>query len=155
MKGLPVATIEESVEVGVPVSIAYNQWTQFEEFPQFMEGVEQVVQKDDTHLHWVAKIGPVEREWDAEIVQQVPDEAVAWRSTTGAENAGRVTFRPLSAERTEVNLELLFVPEDPTEKAGDALQIVERRAEGDLQRFKEFIESRGKETGAWRGRVNA
>ena len=148
-----MAQARTSIVVERPVTPVYNQWTQFEEFPQFMEGVEQVVQKDDTHLHWVAKIGPVEREWDAEIVQQVPDEAVAWRSTTGAENAGRVTFRPLSAERTEVNLELLFVPEDPTEKAGDALQIVERRAEADLQRFKEFIESRGEETGGWRGQV--
>ncbi|HWC12361.1 MAG TPA: SRPBCC family protein [Acidimicrobiales bacterium] len=150
-----MAQARTSIVVERPVTPVYNQWTQFEDFPQFMEGVEQVVQKDDTHLHWVAKIGPVEREWEAEIVQQVPDETVAWRSTAGAENAGRVTFRPVSAERTEVDLELVFEPEDPTEKAGDALQIVERRAEGDLQRFKEFIESRGEETGAWRGRVKS
>jgi uncharacterized membrane protein len=149
-----MAQARTSIVVERAISPVYNQWTQFEDFPQFMEGVEAVVQQDDTHLHWVAKIGPVQREWDAEILQQVPDQVVAWRSTTGAENAGAVTFRPLSAERTEITLELTFEPEDLTEKAGDALGIVERRAKGDLERFKEFIERRAEETGAWRGRVN-
>ena len=149
-----MAHVRKTIEVERPVTTVYNQWTQFEEFPQFMEGVEKVTQLDDTRLHWVAKIGGVSREWDAEIVTQTPDQGVAWRSVDGAENAGAVTFRPLAADRTEVTLELTFHPETVTEKVGDALGIVERRAEGDLERFKEFIEARGSETGAWRGRVD-
>ena len=119
-----MSTIEQSIDVNVPVRPVYNQWTQFEDFPQFMEGVEKVVQLDDKRLHWVAKIGPVEREWDAESVHQTPDQGVAWRSVDGAENAGTVTFRPLAADRTEVTLELTFDPITATEKAGDALGIV-------------------------------
>ena len=148
-----MAHVRKSIAVERPVTTVYNQWTQFEEFPQFMEGVEQVTQLDDTRLHWVAKIGPARREWDAEIVSQTPDQGVAWRSINGADNAGTVTFRPLAADRTEVTLELIFDPESVTEKVGDALGIVERRAEGDLERFKNFIEQREVETGAWRGRV--
>ncbi len=148
-----MAHVRKTIDVEQPVTTVYNQWTQFEEFPQFMEGVEKVTQLDDARLRWVAKIGGVTREWDAEIVHQTPDQGVAWRSVDGAENAGAVTFRPLAADRTEVTLELTFGPETLTEKVGDALGIVERRAEGDLERFKRFIEARETETGAWRGRI--
>ncbi|HUR79026.1 MAG TPA: SRPBCC family protein [Acidimicrobiales bacterium] len=148
-----MSIIEESVEVQVPVSVAYNQWTQFEEFPQFMEGVESVKQVDDTHLHWTAQIAGAHREWDAEIVEQHPDERIAWRAIDGAENAGVVTFHKISADTTKVMLQLDFEPEGFVEKAGDALGVVKRRATGDLERFKTFIEARGTETGGWRGNV--
>ncbi len=143
----------DTIEVNVPVRTAYNQWTQFEEFPRFMEGVESVRQLDDTHLHWVAEIGGVRREWEAVIVDQSPDDHVRWRSTSGADNAGTVWFRPLTQDRTEVTLALTFEPADTTEKVGDLLGIVKRQARSDLEHFKEFIESRGSESGAWRGRV--
>lgn len=149
-----MATIEESVDVEVPVRTAYNQWTQFEEFPRFMEGVRSVTQLDDTHLHWSAEIAGVAREWDAEITEQHPDERVAWRATTGAENAGVVTFHRLSDATTRVMLQLDFEPDGVVEQAGDKLGFVKRRAVGDLQRFKGFIEGRGSETGAWRGDVS-
>jgi len=148
-----VASIEESVEVGVPVETAYNQWTQFEEFPRFMEGVESVRQIDDTHLHWVAKVAGKRVEWDAEITEQHPDERVAWKSTSGATHAGVVTFHRLAPERSKVMLQLDTEPEGLVESAGDALGFARRRAKGDLERFKEMIESRGAETGAWRGEV--
>jgi uncharacterized membrane protein len=153
-EGSCMSTIEESVEVKVPVRVAYNQWTQFEEFPRFMEGVERVEQLDDRRLHWVAEIGGKRNEWDAEISEQRPDERVAWHSTTGAKNAGAVTFHRLSDERTKVMVQLEYEPEGPVETTGDALGIVERRARGDLKRFKEFIEARGHETGAWRGQID-
>ena len=149
-----MANIEKSIAVEKPVRTVYDQWTQFEDFPEFMGGVDKVVQRDDTHLHWVASIGPVEREWEAEITEQIPDQAVAWRATDGSQNAGRVTFRPLAADRTEIVLELEFEPQDFIEKAGDALGFVSKRAEADLNRFKQFIEERQEETGAWRGRVS-
>ena len=148
-----MSTIEESIEIDVPVRTAYDQWTQFETFPQFMEGVKQVRQVDDTHLHWVADIGGVHREWDAEITEQHPDERVAWRAREGADNAGVVTFHKLSDTKTKVMLQLEFDPEGFTEVAGDKLGFVKRRAVGDLERFKDFIEGRGSETGAWRGEV--
>lgn len=148
-----MASIEESVEVGVPVETAYNQWTQFEEFPRFMEGVESVRQIDDTHLHWVAKVAGKRVEWDAEITEQHPDERVAWKSTSGATHAGVVTFHRLAPERSKVMLQLDTEPEGLVESAGDALGFARRRAKGDLERFKEMIESRGAETGAWRGEV--
>ena len=148
-----MATIEESVDVEVPVRTAYNQWTQFEEFPRFMEGVRSVTQLDDTHLHWSAEIAGVAREWDAEITEQHPDERVSWRATTGAENAGVVTFHRLSDATTRVMLQLEFEPDGMVEQVGDKLGFVKRRAVGDLQRFKGFIEGRGSETGAWRGDV--
>lgn len=148
-----MATIEESVDVEVPVRTAYNQWTQFEEFPRFMEGVRSVTQFDDTHLHWSAEIAGVAREWDAEITEQHPDERVSWRATTGAENAGVVTFHRLSDATTRVMLQLEFEPDGMVEQVGDKLGFVKRRAVGDLQRFKGFIEGRGSETGAWRGDV--
>ncbi|HYH50409.1 MAG TPA: SRPBCC family protein [Acidimicrobiia bacterium] len=149
-----MATIEESVEVEVPVRTAYNQWTQFEEFPQFMEGVEQVKQITDTKVHWVAEIAGQKREWDADITEQTPDERIAWRSTEGASNAGVVTFHRLGEGRTKIMLQLDYEPEGAIEKAGDMLGLVKTRAKGDLKRFKEFIETRGAESGAWRGEVD-
>jgi uncharacterized membrane protein len=148
-----MSTVEKSIEVDLPVRTVYDQWTQFEEFPRFMEGVEQVVQLDDTHLHWVAEIAGVKREWDAEITEQVPDQRIAWRSVTGERNAGVVTFQRSGPNSTRVTLVIDFQPDDLVEKVGDALGFVAKRTEGDLERFKEFIESRGVETGAWRGEV--
>ena len=145
--------VEKSVEVDVPISTAYNQWTQFEEFPQFMSGVQQVEQLDDRTLRWVAEIAGVRRQWVATVLEQVPDQKVAWAATEGATNAGAVTFVALPAGGTRVTLTLDYEPEGLVEKAGDALNIVERQATGDLERFKSFIESRGSETGAWRGEV--
>jgi len=149
-----MSTIEQSIDVEVPVTTAYNQWTQFEEFPQFMEGVKSVRQLDDTHVRWVAEIGGVKKEWDAEITEQHPDERVAWRATDGAENAGVVTFHKLEPAKTRVMLQLEFDPEGFVETAGDMLGLVKHRAAGDLTRFKTFIEQRGSETGAWRGNVD-
>jgi uncharacterized membrane protein len=148
-----MSTIEQSIEIDVPVRTAYDQWTQFETFPQFMEGVKEVRQTDDTHLHWIADIAGVQREWDAEITEQHPDERVAWRSRQGAENGGVVTFHRLDDRRTKVMLQLEFDPEGFTEVMGDKLGFVKRRAAGDLERFKDFIERQGTETGAWRGEV--
>ena len=149
-----MSTIVESIEVDVPVRTAYDQWTQFEEFPEFMEGVKKVEQRSDKTLEWTAKIAGVERTWRAEIVEQKPDERVAWRSTNGARNAGVVTFQPLGETRTRVTLQLDVDPEGPVESAGDALGIVERQVEGDMKRFKEFIEARRQPTGAWRGEIH-
>jgi uncharacterized membrane protein len=149
-----MSTIEKSIDVGVPVRTAYDQWTQFESFPRFMEGVESVRQLDNTHLHWKADIAGVAREWNAEIVDQTPDERVTWRATDGAKNDGTVSFSPGGmGSSTRVTLRLEYEPEGIKEKAGDMLKMVDRRVEGDLERFKEFIESRGAETGAWRGEV--
>ena len=148
-----MATIEQSVEVNVPLSTAYNQWTQFEEFPSFMEGIESVRQLDDTHLHWVAEIGGQRREWDAEITEQRPDERVAWKSTDGTTNAGVVTFHRLDQGVTRVMLQLDWEPEGLTEKAGDVLGVAQRRVKGDLERFRDLMESRGEASGAWRGEV--
>ncbi|MEU6137966.1 SRPBCC family protein [Nocardioides sp. NPDC047086] len=149
-----MSTIEKSVQVAVPVSTAYDQWTQFESFPQFMEGVESVQQLDDKHLHWKAEIGGVTREWDAEIVDQVPDERITWRAVEGAKNKGTVSFTPdQMATSTQVTLRLEYEPEGAVEKVGDVLKLVGTRAKGDLERFKDFIEHRGTETGAWRGEV--
>ncbi len=149
-----MSTIEESIEVNVPLSTAYNQWTQFEEFPRFMEGVDKVVQVDDETLHWVAEVAGQHREWDAKITEQRPDERVAWTSVEGATNAGVVTFHRIDDEVTRIMLQLEFEPEGFAEKAADALGVVKRRAKGDLERFKEMIESRGAETGAWRGEID-
>lgn len=149
-----MSTVTQSVDVSVPVRTAYDQWTQFEEFPRFMEGVEEIRQLDPTHTHWRTKIGGVEREFDAEITEQHPDERVAWNSTSGPDHAGVVTFHRLSDAETRVTVQLDWSPEGVVEKAGDLLQLDERRVKGDLARFKEFIESRGVETGAWRGDVS-
>ncbi len=145
--------VEKSIQVDVPVSTAYNQWTQFEDFPQFMGGVQEVRQLDDKRLHWVAEIAGVKREWDATILEQVPDQKVAWAATEGATNAGAVYFESAGSDRTTVRLSLEYEPEGLVEKVGDKLSIVEKRAEADLEKFKSFIESRGAETGAWRGSV--
>jgi uncharacterized membrane protein len=145
--------IEKSIDVNVPVSTAYNQWTQFEEFPRFMEGVRDVRQLDDTHLRWRAEIGGKEKTWDAVITEQIPDERIAWRSTSGATNAGVVTFHRLGPTKTRVMLQMEYDPEGLVENVGDFVGVTSRRIEGDLERFKTFIESRGRETGAWRGEV--
>ena len=150
-----MASVVDSIDVKVPVSTAYNQWTQFEEFPRFMEGVESVKQIDDTHLHWVAEVGGREKEWDAEITEQHVDERIAWNATSGAENAGVVTFHRIDDETSRVTLQMDVDPEGMVENVGTALGFLDRRVKGDLERFKEFIESRGAETGAWRGEVEA
>ncbi|MFC6066600.1 SRPBCC family protein [Streptomyces ochraceiscleroticus] len=149
-----MSKIEESVEVAVPVPVAYNQWTQFEEFPRFMDGVERIEQRTDTLTHWVTKIGGVTREFDAEITEQIPDERVAWTTVAGeARQAGVVTFHRLDDEHTKVMLQLEHDPEGIADTVGDKLGFVRRQATGDLGRFKEFIESRGTATGGWRGEV--
>ena len=146
-------TIEQSIEVNVPVSTAYNQWTQFEEFPKFMEGIESVTQLDDTHLRWVAEIAGKRHEWRAEISEQRPDERVAWHATEGKKNAGVVTFHRLNDNQTRVMIQMDWEPEGAVEQAGAAVGADDRRVKGDLERFKQLIESRGQETGAWRGEV--
>ena len=149
-----MSTIEQSIDVAVPVRTAYNQWTQFEDFPRFMEGVEEVRQIDDTHLHWRTRVGAREKEFDAEISEQRPDERIAWTATQGAEQAGVVTFHRVDDAHTRIMLQLEAEPEGAVEKAGDALGVLKRRVKGDLERFKQMIESRGTETGAWRGEVD-
>ncbi len=148
-----MSTIEESIDLEVPVQTAYNQWTQFEEFPQFMEGVEEIRQLDEKHLHWVVELAGTRHEWDAVITEQLPDERVAWRNTDGKDNAGVVTFHRLDDARSRVMVQLDFVPEGIKEKVGDALNLPDRRVQGDLKRFKAMIEARGAESGAWRGEV--
>jgi uncharacterized membrane protein len=149
-----MSTIEQSIDVNVPVRTAYNQWTQFEEFPTFMEGVEEVRQLDDTRLHWKTKVGGREKEFDATITEQRPDERIAWRASQGADQAGVVTFHRVDDDRTRIMLQLEAEPEGAVEKAGDALGILKRRVKGDLERFKDLIETRGSESGAWRGEVD-
>ena len=149
-----MATIEQSIDVDVPVSTAYNQWTQFEEFPRFMQGVREVKQLDDTHLRWCAEIGGKEKTWRAEIDEQIPDERVAWHSIDGAPNAGVVTFHRLTPDRTRIMLQMEYGPETFVEQVGDFVGVASSRVSGDLDRFKRFIEERGRETGAWRGTVD-
>jgi uncharacterized membrane protein len=146
-------TYTKDIVVDRPLSMVYNQWTQFEDFPHFMSGVEKVVQKDDTHLRWTTDIGMVEREFDAEITEQLTDERISWRAIGETKHAGEVRFEPVGDAQTRVKLSMSYAPEGFVEKAGDALGMIERRIEGDLGRFKEFIESRDYETGAWRGEV--
>src|SRR6476659_6291507 len=146
--------VETSIEIDAPVQHVYNQWTQFEEFPRFMQGVEEVRQLDNNHLHWVADVGGKRREWDAEIFEQVPDEKIAWRSTSGARNIGVVHFKPLDQNRTELHIKMNYDPEGVTEHIGDMLGVGGRRVEGDLKRFKEFLQKRQQETGAWRGKIH-
>jgi hypothetical protein len=145
-----MARVEKSIEVRVPVRTAYNQWTQFEEFPQFMEGVEEVRQLDDRHLYFRAKIGLKQEEWEAEIREQVPDQKIIWTAIDGAQNAGMVKFDSLGPDRTRVHLEMSYDPEGFVESVGDALGFTTRRIEGDLERFRDFIEGRGVETGGYR-----
>ncbi len=146
--------VEKSIQVDVPVSTAYNQWTQFEDFPHFMGGVKEVRQLDDRRLHWVAEIAGVRREWEASILEQVPDQKIAWAATAGATNAGAVRFVPAGASSTVVHLTLEYEPEGVVEQVGDKLGIVERQVSGDLERFKKLIEDQGYASGAWRGGVN-
>ena len=149
-----MGTITESVDVGVDVTTAYDQWTQFESFPQFMEGVDEVRQLDDTHLHWVTSVGPVTREFDATVTEQHPDERVAWKSDDGPEHAGVVTFHRLDENRSKVTVQMSIDPEGFVENVADKANLLDLRVKGDLKRFKDFIESRGSETGAWRGDVD-
>ena len=150
-----MATVEQSIDVNVPVRVAYDQWTQFEEFPRFMEGVKSVKQLDNTHVHWSAEIAGDEKEWDAEITEQHPDERVAWQSTSGARNAGVVTFHRLDDDHTRVTLQMDVEPEGVVETAGEALGFLDRRVKGDLKHFKDFVEERHAPTGAWRGNVES
>jgi uncharacterized membrane protein len=147
--------IEETIEVDVPVQVAYNQWTQFEEFPTFMEGIKEVRQIDDTHLHWVAEIGGQTEEWDAEITEQSPDQRIAWHSTSGKPNAGVVTFQRLADQRAKVTLELEWEAEGLLEKAGSLIGQDDRKVKSDLERFKEVVERSGTEAGGWRGTVTS
>ena len=146
--------VEKSVQVDVPLSTAYNQWTQFEDFPHFMGGVKEVRQLDDRRLHWVAEIAGVRREWEASVLEQVPDQKIAWAATAGATNAGAVRFEPAGAGSTIVYLTLEYEPEGVVEQVGDKLGIVERQVQSDLERFKKLIESEGYASGAWRGAIN-
>ncbi|MFB9961333.1 SRPBCC family protein [Sinosporangium siamense] len=148
-----MSTITQSVDVAVPVRTAYNQWTQFESFPEFMEGVESIRQESDTMTHWKIKVGPAEREFDARITEQHPDERIAWSSVEGPKHAGVVTFHRLDEGHTRVNLQLDTDPEGFVENVADATGILSRRVKGDLKRFAEFIEQRGEESGSWRGDV--
>jgi uncharacterized membrane protein len=148
-----MSTITESVDVQVPVTTAYNQWTQFESFPQFMAGVQEIRQLDDTHTHWVTKMGGVTREFDATITEQHPDERVAWKSDNGPKQAGVVTFHKLDDNRTRVTAQMDIEPEGVMEKAADKVGMIEGRVKDDMERFKQFIEGKGRETGAWRGDV--
>lgn len=147
-------TIEKSVEVNAPVETVYNQWTQFEEFPRFMKGLEQVRQLDDTHLRFVATIAGKREEWDAEITEQIPDQKISWRSLTGASNEGTVFFDKLSDGRAIVRVEIAIDPDSFLERFGSALGIPDSRVKGDLERFKDMIESRGVESGGWRGEIH-
>jgi uncharacterized membrane protein len=146
--------VEKTVDVDCPVRAVYNQWTQFEEFPRFMHGVKKVQQIDDTHVHWHAEIWGMDQEWDAEITEQEPDKRISWKSISGTPNAGTVRFEPLDADRTRVRLVMAYQPEGAAENIGDALGIVSSRVESSVQEFKKFIESRSRETGAWRGEVD-
>jgi len=146
--------IERSIDVDVPVRVAYDQWTQFEEFPRFMEGVESVTQMTGETVHWVAEIAGRRKEWDAHITEQQPDREIAWMGFDEADNMGRVSFEAIDGGRTRVSVAIDYEPDGAVEKVGDALGVVSRRVDGDLRRFKEFIESRGTQTGGWRGEIH-
>ena len=148
-----MAHVEKGIDIHVPVRKAYNQWTQFEEFPRFMEGVEKIEQLSEKRLHWRADIGGRVEEWEAEITEQVPDMRIAWQSVEGAKNAGVVTFHRLDDNNCRVMLQMKYDPESVLEKIGDALGFFKRRIAGDMERFKQFMESHGEETGAWRGEI--
>jgi uncharacterized membrane protein len=149
-----MTTVEKSIDVNVPITTAYNQWTQFEEFPRFMGGVEKITQVDDTHLHWKVSIAGIDREFDAEITEQHPDERIAWRSTDGESHAGVVTFHRVEDMVTRINVQIDWKPKDLLEKVGSVLQVDDMQVGNDLKRFKELIESKGFESGAWRGDVD-
>ena len=147
-------SVMKSIDVSVPIRTAYNQWTQFETFPQFMGGVESISQTDDRHSHWVTKIAGVQREFDTEITEQHPDERVAWKSTDGTTHAGVVTFHRLSDNETKVTVQLDWEAEGVVEKAGAMVGVDDRQVQSDLERFKKYIESQGREDGAWRGNID-
>lgn len=149
-----MATIEKTIEVGVPVSVAYDQWTQFEEFPQFMTGVVDVRQLDDSHVSWTAEVGGERKQWEAEIVEQEPDRVIAWRSTEGVQNSGRVEFEPID-EGTRMRVELEYEPESVKESAGALFGLDSRQVEQDLEKFRELVEAREVPTGAWRGSIES
>ena len=155
LEAIHVASVTKSIDVHVPISQAYNQWTQFETFPEFMGGVENIRQLDDRHLHWKVSIGGQEREFDAEVTEQHPDERVAWKSTDGKTHAGVITFHRLDEHTTRVTAQIDWEPDGLVEKAGAAVGVDDRQVKADLARFKEFIEQRGAETGSWRGDVQA
>ena len=146
--------IEKIVEVDCPVRTVYNQWTQFEDFPKFMAGFKQVRQLDDTHLHWEGEVWGKDKSWEAEITEQTPDERISWQSTAGARNAGTVRFEPLGPERTRVRLAMAYEPEGVVENLGSLIGAMESQVQSSVDDFKKFIESRGQETGAWRGEVH-
>lgn len=148
------SSIVETIEVNVPVKTAYNQFTQFEDFPQFMKSVKEIRQLDDKHLHWRANVAGEEKEWDAEITEQIPDKRIAWRSVTGVKNGGVVTFHKISDTVTRITLQMDYEPEGELETLGDALGAVRMEARSNLTNFKEILEQRGGETGAWRGKVD-
>jgi uncharacterized membrane protein len=148
-----MARVEESIDVNVPVTTAYNQWTQFEEFPEFMDGVKSVTQIDDTHLRWIAEIGGKEERWEAEITEQQPDRKIAWRVQGGHHSSGTVTFESLGDNQTRINVVMEHETEGLTETLGSALGADSRKVKGDLERFKQVVEGLGTETGAWRGEV--
>jgi uncharacterized membrane protein len=148
-----VSTVKSDIDVNVPISVAYNQWTQFESFPQFMGGIDSITQSDDTHTHWNVSIAGIKREFDAEITEQKPDERVAWKSIGGETHAGVVTFHRIADDQTRVSVQLDWKPEGIVEKVGALLQVDDIQIDRDLHRFKELIESNGFETGAWRGTV--
>lgn len=150
-----MAEVTESIDVAVPISTAYNQWTQFEDFPAFMDGVKSVRQTTDRMLHWIVEVGGKQEEWDAEIVEQVPDQRIAWRAIGGKGNAGLVVFEPIDVDHTRITVSMDWQPRGVTENLGAALGFDSRQVSGELRRFKELIESRGFETGAWRGRIGA
>ena len=149
-----MATIEKSIDVGVPVSVAYDQWTQFEEFPQFMDGIVEVKQLDDTHLHWVADIDGERKEWKAEVIEQEPDRVVAWRSVEGLENSGRVEFEPIDSG-TRVSVAMQYDAEGVKESIGALFGVDGRQVANDLESFRELVEAREVPTGAWRGTVES
>ncbi|WP_028936268.1 SRPBCC family protein [Pseudonocardia spinosispora] len=150
-----MSSVIETIDVNVPVSRVYNQWTQFESFSQFMDGVERIDQTDDTHSHWVTNLGGVHREFDTRITEQTPDERVAWTSTDGTSHAGVVTFHRIDEATTRVTAQIDWQPEGVAEKVGALVGADDRQVKKDLSRFKEFIEARGTESGAWRGDVEA
>jgi len=150
-----MTTIERSIEIDAPASIAYDVWTQFERFPSFMKGVESVRQVDDRHLHWRAKVAGRVEEWRAEITEQIPDKRIAWASEGGIQNAGVVTFHRLSDERSRVMLQIGYELDGLAERVGDALGFLSTSVAGDLERFKDFVEREGERVGGWRGRVPA
>jgi uncharacterized membrane protein len=153
--GVAARTIDASIEVDVPVSTAYNQWTQFEDFPLFMEGVDDVQQLDDTRLHWVATVAGRKAEWNAKILEQHPDRQISWISEDGKKTRGTVSFEPRAEGKTLVRLSMSYQAEGPAEQLGSAAGLDSRRVRADLERFKELVESRGTESGAWRGEVEA